>query len=152
MKKLSAALMVLAGFAGGCSDSDDDEVLCTLELIIANPVVYIDEASGAESGAIIGQVKLTDFIIDGEAVTPSYVVNYLPDLSSNAEIDGDDVICTLPCSFGAKEGNWHFTATAEGYEDLSLSVDASWVFEEAPCPKLTIDGTHVSLELDETGL
>jgi len=126
-----------SGFAGPCVIIFEDEVL------------HIDEASGSATSAIIGQLELSSFVVNGQVRTSEEVV---AQRQSNVVLDGELLRCTLPCSFGTEPGRWEFTALAPGYLPTGQSATVEYGTSGGPvggCPAFLNDGTHISAVLDE---
>ena len=125
-----------SGFVGPCIHTLEDEVL------------HIDEASGSATSAIIGQLELSSFVVNGQIRTSEEVVARR---QSNVVLDGELLRCTLPCSFGTESGQWEFTAAAPGYLPTGQSATAEYARFSGGCPSFETDGTHISAVLDEAG-
>ena len=106
----------------------------------------IDEARGAGTDAVIGEIVLADFVIGGE---PQSAAQQVSDSSSNVQVDGDSLRCTLPCALGSAAGDWQFTASAPGYQDTPQQFAVSYTFIGG-CPSRD-QGSVVDVFLDEEG-
>ena len=116
--------------------------------VYEDAVLHLDSASGRTTDAVIGQITLSDFAVDGTARTPDQVT---AQQSQNVVVDGDTLVCTLPCAFGTDEGTWTFVSDADGYAPTPQSEDAAYATFNGGCPSSNDDGTHVTLQLDEDG-
>ena len=95
---------------------------------------------------MIGEIVLADFVIDGE---PQSAAQQVSDSSSNVQVDGDSLRCTLPCALGSAAGDWQFTASAPGYQDTPQQFAVSYTFIGG-CPSRD-QGSVVDVFLDEEG-
>ncbi len=144
-------LILFLPLAGvGCSEnsSGDSDLVGPCVHTQEDEVLHIDEASGSATGAIIGQLELSAFVINGQGRTAEEAV---AQRQSNVVLDGELLICTLPCSFGTESGQWEFTAAAPGYLPTGQSATAEYATFSGGCPSFETDGTHIFAVLDEAG-
>jgi hypothetical protein len=114
--------------------------------MLEDEVLHIDEASGKRTGAVIGQVDLSSFVVNGVARSTESIIQ---PRASNVVLAGEVLRCTLPCSFGIESGHWEFFATASGYIPTAQAVEASYSSFQGGCPSFEGDGTHTPITLDE---
>ncbi len=151
MKRCRSILLILClPLVGiGCSEnSPDDGFAGPCVVTYGDEVLHIDEASGSATSAIIGQLELSSFVVNGQVRTSEEVV---AQRQSNVVLDGELLRCTLPCSFGTESGQWEFTALAPGYLPTGQSATAEYATVSGGCPSFGTDGTHISAVLDEAG-
>ena len=90
------------------------------------------------SQVLLGQIRVNDKVVDpGEL---QGVVNAVP--------GPQGLECTVPCSFGAEEGKWQFTASAPGHAGRAVNVGASYALFGRGCPSYNDKGTEVRLSLE----
>ncbi|MDD3764506.1 MAG: hypothetical protein PHP86_14550 [Nevskiales bacterium] len=143
---LSACLLALLA---GCSNSGGDEGDVGICLhSFEDEVLHIDQASGATTDAVIGEVLLSQFVVNDHAVPADDLV---VSRHTNVTVEGDKLRCVVPCSFGLVEGDWQFVAEATGYAPTAQSVSAAYATFVGGCPSYDTDGTHVEILLDESG-
>ena len=147
------AVSVTAGVLCACgSDSENEEPLagpCVVNH--REPVVNLDAAYGRQSGAVIGDLEITGLAVNDQTFN-ELELELLATAGSNISASGDSLFCTLPCQFGNEEGNWTFTATADGYLPTEQSLEASYGVFEGGCPSYYDEGSHFELQLNEEGL
>lgn len=147
MPLAAIAILTLSACSDGGSDAHkgDDSGPCVHEYL--DEVLHLESAAGRDTDAVIAQVWLSEFRLDGEAVEAAALIS---GRATNLEADGDRLQCTLPCSFGVAEGSWEFTAEAPGYAATPQIVEAAYATFDAGCPSASDDGTVVSILLDES--
>jgi hypothetical protein len=109
-------------------------------------VLHIDDAAGTSTGAVIMQLDLSGFAVNG---APRTAIQIVQQSAFNVFAFDNVVRCTLPCSFGTEPGEWEFTASAIGFTPTAQNVAAEYATFSGGCPSFETDGTHVSILLDE---
>ena len=119
-------------------------------------VLHIDEARGTNTDAVIGELRLSAFVLGGAARTAESVFDQARQNGLGAaenetvRVDGDALVCTLPCAFGTESTTWEFVADAPGYASTAQQVEARHQACTGSCPASCRDGTHVVVFLDES--
>jgi hypothetical protein len=140
---LTIVILILVGCANiGLSEEKDLVVGPCYHSI--DELIYIKEARGTKTGAVIVEVILSAFSINGEERSVRDITALH---RKNVSIDGDSLICVLPCGFGAEEGRWEFTAEADGYSPTPQQYKASYTLHGG-CPSEDM-GIDISINLDE---
>lgn len=140
---LLASLLVV-----GCDTGDDDGTAGACVNLPNDEVLHLDQARGAQTGSVIGEITLSGFAIDGQSVTAASIANQR---SQNITLDDNALTCVLPCSFGIQEGTWTFGASADGYDLTPQEVVAVYNRFVGGCPSYVEDGTHTDISLQESG-
>ncbi len=146
--------IICAFFLSGCQPNDAERQDAVEDNLVAGPcvhlyqdeVLHIVEASGTATGAVIGQVDLSNFVVNGSVRSNESIIQ---SRASNIVSLADVLRCTLPCSFGVESGEWEFTAEAAGYKATAQTLEASYTTFEGGCPSFEDGGTHVTITLDE---
>ncbi|MBB87921.1 hypothetical protein [Abyssibacter sp.] len=133
----------------GCEGGEDSGTVGACVNLANDEVLHIDDASGTTTDATIGEIVLSGFAIDGDAISAESIA---AGRSTNITLDGNALNCVLPCSFGTEPGTWTFGASADGYELTPQEVEAEYNRFVGGCPSYDEDGTHVSITLDESGV
>ena len=134
------------------SDSDyEEEMAGTCDIVFREPVIHLDAAYGQQSGAVIGDIVMTDLTVNDRALN-EFNVGFLADDGVNVSAEGNTLYCTLPCQFGVEEGIWTFTVTADGYLPTGQNLEAAYGSFDGGCPAYYDEGSHFELRLNEEGL
>ncbi len=112
-------------------------------------VLHIDSASSIGFKDELTEITLSNFRVNGNQfsiadVTPEYNGE---EMGANVRLQGDNLICELPCSFGIDEGEWQFDAIAIGHYSTEQVVEARYATFDGGCPSTNDDGSHVSIAL-----
>lgn len=84
--------------------------------------VHLAEAVDLYSGAgWTGEVRIGDVQIDGDRVTDLHALG--SGSSFHVAMEGNQLVCTMPCGFGSTPGNYRFTVSALGYQPAQMEVD-----------------------------
>ena len=91
--------LVLAGCQTNNTDTlhDEEAAVGPCVHLYQDEVLHIDEASGKATGAVIVQIDLSNFLVNGTAWSNESI---LQGRSTNIIDTGNALRCTLPCSFG----------------------------------------------------
>ncbi len=143
---LSGCLLALLAGCSNSGDDDGDVGICLHSF--EDEVLHIDKANGTITDAVIGEVLLSQFVVNDHAVSADDLV---VSRHTNVTVEGDKLRCVVPCSFGIVEGDWQFVAEATGYAPTAQSVSAAYATFVGGCPSSNADGTHVEILLDESG-
>lgn len=144
-----APLLALALAMSACGGDDSEEsVAGPCVHLYQDEVLQLESASGRDTGAVIPELRLRDFSVDGAALSIDEVI---AQRSSSVQRDGDVLRCVLPCGFGVQEGEWTFAARAEGYAWTGQVVEARYAVTVGGCPSYSDEGTEASIQLDEAG-
>lgn len=132
----------------GCDTGDDEGVAGACVNLPNDEVLQIDQATGANTGSVIGEITLSGFAIDGQTVTAASIADQR---NRNITLDDNALTCVLPCAFGTQEGTWTFGASADGYDLTPQEVVAVYNRFVGGCPSYVEDGTHTDITLQESG-
>lgn len=115
-----------------------------------SPLVEITKVEAESSNRSISKILLTDFVVRGDSVSLQYSGL---DEGTNIKVEGDTLLCAVPCSFGREQGSYAFTVAAPGYESKRLNlgeVKYANRKEEGPCPRIIYSGSqNVSIRLTQ---
>ncbi|MAQ99299.1 MAG: hypothetical protein CMI00_02045 [Oceanospirillaceae bacterium] len=147
---ISAGPLLLSACGG---DSEvEDTLVGPCVIIELEPVLHIDSASGSQSGAVIGDVDLTDLVVNDTPLSDTEL-QLLAETGNNVSVTGEGLHCTLPCAFGSEGGTWAFNARSDGYLSTGQVITAEYAVQEGEgCPTYLDEGTHANLLLTEEGL
>ena len=128
MKRASLSL-VLCLLVGSCFQS---EIVC--DMALPPPLLSIQSAK-SDTNLAIKELSLSNFSYQGADAAVSDLFPF--DLTSawldaNTAFTGNIIVCSVPCLFGfnANEGMYSFDVTADGYETVRETVNAS--YEQLP--------------------
>lgn len=114
--------------------------------IYEEPILSIVSVSDEDHGNEISQITISDIYIDDEIQNPLQLVDQT---STNVAVEDSLIICSVPCGFSTREGNYQFTVYAEGYNEATISAEANYGTSEGGCPSTSSDGTTISFTLVE---
>lgn len=143
---LSLLGAVIVACDDGAGPVDGSSLVGPCVHTLEDEVLHIDDAAGTITGAVIGQIDLFDFRVDGQPRTADQITQQR---AVNVFRYDGVLRCTLPCSFGTEGGEWEFTATAVGYIPTPQTVDAEYETFSGGCPSFETDGTHISISVNE---
>ena len=63
------------------------------------------------------------------------------------EIQGDSLVCSVPCGFATQEGNYILPVSAAGYPPQDRGYDARYRAFKGGCPSYNDGGVRITLAL-----
>lgn len=123
---------------------------CPTDVVFDNPILNVRDARNALTGASIAQVVLSDIRIHGQLQSGGDMQFLVPRNARNTTIEGNQLRCTLNCSFGVETGDYQFTVSAPGYSSKTVSLtDVRYSGSERDgCRSTPTGGPTISLVLD----
>lgn len=136
-----ACMLVLASCGGSG---------CPLGVVLDNPILHVREAKNASTGAPIAQVTLSDIRIHGQLQSGADMNFLVPGSARNTTVEGNQLRCTLGCSFGVESGDYQFIVSAPGYVSKTVTLtDVQYTGSEGSgCNARPTGGPTISLSLD----
>jgi hypothetical protein len=108
------------------------------------PLLQIVSARDAETGAPITNVVIRNVRREGIAQDLQLL---LAGPAYSVEVQGDSLLCRVPCGFATSEGNYIFTVSAPGYPPQDRGYEARYRVFKGGCPSYNDGGLRVSLAL-----
>lgn len=108
-------------------------------------VFHIVAARDAHDTTPLTTVILKDIRLDGVEQDLSLLV--LPGTSYGVNVQGDSLICHVPCGIGTREGNYIFTVSAMDYPPQQRGYEASYRVFRGGCPSFNDGGVRATLRL-----
>lgn len=124
--------------------------LCPPAEFLDNPILRLQAANSATTGASISQIILSDIRIDGRLQSGGDLPFLVPRNARNVSVSGNQLRCTIACSFGVETGDYQFIVAATGYTDKTVIVaDVRYSGAERDGCKVTpTGGPSISVLLD----
>lgn len=135
------ALLVLV--ASGCGGNYG----CGAGYTVSHPALEVTAAKNARTGAPVSRVVLSDILLNGSPVPdPQYYL--VPErLARGVVLEGDTLVCDVPCAFGKDAGTYQFTISAPGYKPTRAEFKGGPIFNSEHCYSHTIGSTQVQFAL-----
>ncbi len=111
------------------------------EHVYIEPVLHIESAGDSVTGQEIDNIKISNVFLDSE---PAHFI-ILKSQMQNIEVVDSVLHCTIPCAFGIEPGDYEFTVSSEGYEDVALKVFAIYSEGGGGCPSYSNGGTRIKI-------
>lgn len=108
------------------------------------PLLQIVSARDAATGAPIASVVIRDVRREGLVQDLQLL---LAGPAYGVEVQGDSLLCGVPCGFATSEGNYIFTVSAPGYPPQDRGYEARYRVFKGGCPSYNDGGLRVSLAL-----
>lgn len=123
---------------------------CPLGVVLDNPILHVRDATNASTGASIAQVTLSDIRIHGRLQSGDDMNFLVPGNARNTTVEGNQLRCTLGCSFGVESGDYQFIVSAPGYVSKTVTLtDVRYTGSEGSgCNATPAGGPTISLSLD----
>ena len=123
---------------------------CPLDEVINIPILTIQEATDASTGARIPQLVLSDISIQGQLQRGASMELLVSSDSRNATVDGDQLRCAIACAFSHGNGDYTFTVSAPGYVSKTINVPGVryTAFQRNGCTNTATRGTSLTVVLD----
>jgi hypothetical protein len=137
---LRRAALVLSAIVFASCDTGGGPCIHTYR----SPIVEVRAARQAGSSAAIARVVLRGLAWNGVALDPSQMT-YPP--AHGVVVEGDSILCDVPCGFATQDGEYTATVTAPGFRPKSLAVTARYALGHGGCPSWNDGGTEVEIEL-----
>jgi len=137
---LSTPLLVAS--CGG-SGTSDEQVFGPCVVNYAEPILIIASVVDATSSAVVGTVALTDISFNGTSIDLSTLVA----VSTNLQLAGGVLQCTVPCALATEAGTYSATVSAAGYKSTNVTVAAQYQTFVGGCPASYSGGKHISVSL-----
>jgi len=67
------------------------------------------------------------------------------------QLEGDPLVCGVPCGFATEEGNYILTFSAPGYPPQDRGYDARYRVSSGSCPSYSDGGVRIRLFLRRDG-
>lgn len=137
----------------GCPDSDDQHSrspgesfnIGTCQHEYNDEVLHIDSVISSDEAIVISDVMLTNFNIDGRAVSVDEINQQR---NTNITKEGDNLRCVLPCSLGVMAGKWEFDVSSRIHSMKRESIVATYAAFNGGCPSSEDGGTHVNIAME----
>ena len=137
-------LSLVVAVLGGCRGPTD----CFGDFIVDEPLFNIVAVTDARTGASLDYVLIGDFREDDRAITDVRVVAGGPSSAYGIDFEANHVRCTVSCGFGYSQGKYEFTISRDGYQPLTVSVDARYGTVRGDCGYRHLsDGPQLRFEL-----
>lgn len=123
---------------------------CPQGVALLNPILHLRDAKNASTQASVAQVVLSDIRIHGRLQSGDDMRFLLPRNARNTTVEGNQLRCTLSCSFGVESGDYQFTVSALGYVSKTITVtDVRYTGSEGGgCNPTPTGGPTISLVLN----
>jgi hypothetical protein len=152
MRVLLLSLVILAG---GCSpkpptpgsttpEPPPGDLVGICEHVYEEPLVRIESARHGATGAEASAVALSAVTIYGQSMTDAELL----ETGENLTLDGDRLVCTIPCAFGQAEGDYAFTYEAAGIGAGSFAGSLAYAEFQGGCPSFNRGSARLTLALD----
>jgi len=135
-----AAMGVVAVLLVGCGDSATG--FC--EHQFREPLVQVVEAKDEVSGSPIGVLVVKEVRVGGYAADLRFLT---ASPSYGVRVEGDSLLCSVPCGFGTREGYYIITVSAAGYPDQDREFSARYRVFHGGCPSYNDGGIQITVEL-----
>ena len=102
--------------------------------------LLVTQATDPLSNVVVKNVRLDGIEQDLRLIvasSPSYGV----------EVQGDSLVCRVPCGFATQEGNYIFTVSAEGYPPQERGYEGKYRLFKGGCPSYNEGGVRIALRL-----
>ena len=132
--------IAVAGTFVGC----DGDIAGTCDHVYREPLLQIVAARDAQDGTLIPSVVVQNVRRDG---IEQDLRSLIDGPSYGVEIQGDSLICRVPCAFATQEGNYIFTVSATGYPPQDRGYEARYRVFKGGCPSYNEGGISIRLGL-----
>lgn len=144
----AAASLVAAGLALGCTAARDAEMMGPCNVQYAEPLIVVAGATDANTGRSVPEVTLRSYTHNGRPdLGPTFLTDHYGLAPYNVRADGNALICTVACGFGASAGTYVLTFGANGYRDTTFALDAQFARGTGNCPRTLSGGVTLRLAL-----
>jgi hypothetical protein len=110
-------------------------------------VLHVTSVRDATTNEEIAEIAITGLEIDGRSYP---IEEFALPQSQNVEFRDSLFICSVPFSFGTREGSYLLSVSAEGYVDRDVEIaDVHYAVREGPgCPLYLDGGTRVRFTME----
>ena len=138
--------ILLFSFTGCGSENggENEQVVGPCVMYEDGEPLTIQEVTRSDTGEALAEITLVHVLFRDEPF--DYLDGHIS-AYDNLTPDGDNLICTLPCSFN-EQGTFSFTIESPGLEPIDVNVEARFESWEGGCPGRYYDGTVVAYTLD----
>lgn len=130
-------LMVALGLAA-CDDATATHGACYHEY--REPILTLTSRDAS-------RLHLSGIRIDGQAVPLEELISVASDAAEPPVVDGDGLLCQVPCSFGTQSGEWDFAVTAPDGRRTEVRRQVSYAEFGTGCPSFEDGGAVIEVAL-----
>ena len=134
-------LSLVASCGGG--GASDEQLFGPCVVNYTEPILTIASVIDPTSSAVVGTVTLTDISFNGASIDLSTLVA----VSTNVQLIGGVLQCTVPCALATEAGTYSATVSAAGYKSTNVTVAAQYQTFVGGCPASYSGGKHISISL-----
>lgn len=125
--------------------------LCPQVVKYLEPVITIRTVLSSVDGSPVSQLTISDVRVAGRRPTDDELRLYVAGPSRGIVVEGDHMICAIPCGFGTDPVHWEFLVSAPGYQSKTVSLVAAYanyIIKADECTQEYSGGSKIDLVLD----
>ena len=137
------AILLVCIICGACKEIAPP-IIGPCEHRYLDPIIEITKVTDAKTGQSISAFKITHVEIEGNQTDLHHLLH---GESFNSLLYDSTVYCSIPCGFGAQEGEYQLMVSALGYQDTTIIFNATYKKFEGGCPSSSSGSTIISFEM-----